>query len=98
MRKNTYRVYSTALCIILGTALCADGLAAIQGGFWIMALLILIAGRLVFIANSMQRADQAELERRRRRRDFENSLIKSSYHAGTEFTSQINKEWRKQAQ
>lgn len=97
MRKNTYRVYSTAFYVIIGTALCADGLVAIRGGVWILALLVLIALRLVFIGRNMYRADQREQERRRRRRALATYSNESYYHGGSEFTSQINKEWRNPA-
>lgn len=47
-------IYSVAITIMFGTALCADGLAEVPGGFPIMFILIGIAGALVYIGNRLE--------------------------------------------
>lgn len=59
-------LYSAAMCLILGAALCADGLAELPHGFIILFAVVGVAGAMVLAANKLE--DEAARGRRGRRR------------------------------
>lgn len=49
-------LYSAAMCLILGAALCADGLAGMPHGFIILFAVVGVAGAMVLAANKLEDA------------------------------------------
>lgn len=82
MKKLLDAIYGLANILIFGTALLADGLADMPGGFVIMFAAITAAGVLVSVGNRLE----ASLRRQSRTRpragnasDLSHSTIYSSY-------------------
>jgi hypothetical protein len=82
MKKLLDAIYGLAIILIFGTALLADGLADMPGGFVIMFAAITAAGVLVSVGNRLE----ASLRRQSRKRpragnasDLSHSTIYSSY-------------------
>lgn len=92
MKKLLDAIYGLALILIFGTALLADGLADMPGGFVIMVAAITAAGVLVSVGNRLE----ASLRRQSRKTTSRKHLLFISfYHLFIVFTSQINKVRRK---
>lgn len=58
MKKLLDAIYGLAITLIFGTALLADGLADMPGGFVIMVAAITAAGVLVSVGNRLEASVQ----------------------------------------
>ena len=54
MKKLLDLIYGVAFFLILGAAMCADGIADLPHGFVILFVIVGVAGALVFIGNRLE--------------------------------------------
>lgn len=82
MKKLLDAIYDLAIILIFGTALLADGLADMPGGFVIMVAAITAAGVLASVGNRLEASLRKQSRKRPRAEntsDLSHSTIYSSY-------------------